>query len=82
MKKIIIIFVLFLASCTESIDEVATKEPIAPRCYKIISYCDGITDWIMVDVNGTAEKYEVSNIKDYRNRRNICDLSILKRLPL
>lgn len=80
MKKIFILFVAILASCTSP--EIEVEKPIAKVCYNIIAYHDGLTDWILVDVNGRAEKYEVSDIKEYRGVFKICDLSNLKRLPL
>lgn len=80
MKKIFILFVAILASCTSP--EILEEKPIVKTCYKIIGISSGgVTDWILVDVNGRAEKYAVENAKDYY-RYQICDLSNLKRIPL
>lgn len=80
MKNIFILFVVILSSCTAP--EIEDNKPIVKTCYKIIGISSGgVTDWILIDVNGRAEKYAVENAKDYY-KPQICDLSNLKRLPL
>lgn len=80
MKKMFILFVAILASCTTP--EIEQEKTIVKVCYDIIGIgSGGATDWILVDVNGRAEKYAVKNAKDYY-KAQICDLSNLKRLPL
>ena len=77
MKKIFTLFVAILASCTSP--EIEVEKPIVKKCYNIVEYHDGIIDYIVVNVNGQLEKYQVPNIKDYY-KPQICDLSNLKRL--
>lgn len=79
MKKIFILFVAILASCTSP--EIEQPKPIVKTCYKIIGISSGgVTDWIMIDFNGVAQKYAVENARDYY-KPQICDLSTLKRIP-
>lgn len=77
MKKIFILFVAILASCTSP--EIEVVKPIVKTCYNIVEYHDGDIDWIMIMVNGSYEKYQVPRIQDYY-RAQICDLSNLKKL--
>ena len=79
MKKIFILLVAFLASCAAP--EIVEEKPIAKTCYNIAEYHDGDIDYILIMVNGSYQKYQVPNIKDYY-KPQICDLSNLKRLPL
>jgi hypothetical protein len=77
MKKIFILFVAILASCTSP--EIVEEKPTVKTCYNIVEYHDGDIDWIMIMVNGSYEKYQVPRIQDYY-RAQICDLSNLKKL--
>jgi hypothetical protein len=77
MKKIFILFVLILNSCTPT--EIEEPKPIVKTCYDIVEVHCGTIDYIRVMVNGKLEKYQVEDCKDYFKPR-ICDLSNLKRL--
>ena len=77
MKRIFILFVAILGSCASP--EIEQEKTIVKKCYSIVEYHDGIIDYIVVNVNGQLEKYQVPNIKDYY-KPQICDLSNLKRL--
>jgi hypothetical protein len=77
MKKLFVLFVLILNSCTPT--EIEETKPILKTCYDIVGYHDGDIDYIIILVNGKHEKYQVPNIKDYYRTR-ICDLSSLKKI--
>lgn len=72
MKKILLLLVLFMVSCSS--DEQPTVEP-EQTCYRIIARgFDGRGDYIIVKYgNYDNKRFAVSNYMDYLNQTEICE---------
>ena len=83
MKKIFILFIIILNSCTTN--DVEQLPPIVDEtCYPIIARgYDERGNFIIIKYqSNTNKRYKVTDFRDYLGQNQICDLSNLIEQPL
>jgi hypothetical protein len=74
MKKIILLLVLFMVSCTTD-EVIQTPTKNEPTCYQILSRgYDNKGDFIIIKIsNFNNRRYKVENYQDWLNKTKLCE---------
>lgn len=82
MKKIFVLFIIILNSC--STDEVAQTPQAEPICYQILARgYDERGHYIIIKIsNFNNKRYQVTNYQDWLNKIKLCEPITLTQQPL